>query len=75
MSPYTIIELDNFKDYLNKDVQVDVTSYEKAYIYPLNNKLIGMNEHFYYFFSEEDGYWHFPVTNDEVETIVYVEEN
>jgi hypothetical protein len=75
MSEFKIIEFSNFKDYLNQKVEVDITSYNGGMCYPDDNTLIGMNEFVYYFLSGEGAYWHFQVTDDIIETLVYIEKN
>lgn len=53
------VNLDNYKKYLNKDVEVEISCYDGGVLYPSENILIGMNEFVFYFYSKSDDiFWH-----------------
>lgn len=55
----TRIGIDNYRQFLSKRVKVDIFSYSAGVVYPTENILIGMNDSFFYFYSDEEGlFWH-----------------
>jgi len=68
MSKVTAITYNNFKQYLGKKVEVEISCYAYGLMYPDNNILMGMSENDYYFLSEggteNECYWHWPVDKD-----------
>jgi hypothetical protein len=59
------VTFDNFKQHLNKRVEVEICCYEGGMMYPDDNVLIGMNQENFYFYSKEDDvYWHWKATDD-----------
>ncbi len=61
----TRITIDNFKNYLDKRVEVEICCYAYGMTYPDHNILIGMNEDFYYFKTDEGEIWHWKTKDDE----------
>jgi hypothetical protein len=49
----TIIKFDNYKEHLNKPVEVIIGCYEAGFAYHDDNILKGMDEDTYYFYSPE----------------------
>lgn len=72
-----MIDFHNFKEFLNKPVEIEITCYEAGFIYPDNNILIGMNPDCYYFVSEKDTedelYWHIKKSKDLDITVYLIE--
>lgn len=62
------INIDNYKSYIGKKVEVEIYCYEGGMMYPDENILVGMNPDYFYFYSEEDQtYWHWKAKDDESE--------
>lgn len=68
MSKITRIDYGNFKEYVGKKIEVEISCYEGGMMYPENNTLVGMNPDNYYFISEQgtedETYWHWPSKDD-----------
>lgn len=62
MSEVTLITFENYKQFVGKKVEVEISCYEAGMIYPDNNILVGMNESYFYFLSdkgtENEQMWH-----------------
>lgn len=62
------VTLDNFKQYIGKNIDIQIYCYEAGFIVPENNILLGMNEEYFYFLSDKDteyeSYWHFKTKSD-----------
>ena len=56
------ITFENYKNYIGKKVEVEICCYEGGMMYPDNNILVGMNEGYFYFLSEQgtedEQMWH-----------------
>lgn len=69
------ITIDNYINYIGKEVDVEIYCYEVGIMYPDNNVLVGMNFHYYYFHSEDDNiFWHYkiPTENKEIDCSIEV---
>lgn len=68
MAKVTPIAFDNFKNYIGKKVEVEITCYAGGIMYPDDNTLVGMNEGTYYFVSEigtdDEHFWHHTIEKD-----------
>lgn len=62
MAKVTLITFENYKNYIGKKVEVEICCYEAGMMYPDNNILVGMNEGYFYFLSEQgtedEQMWH-----------------
>lgn len=59
------VTYENFKEYLNKPVEVEITFYWAGIMYPDENILIGMNPNTFYFYSKShDLYWDQEIPED-----------
>lgn len=71
MPKVTQITFENYKQFIGKRIEVEITCYAYGMVYPDNNVLIGMNDGNYYFVSDKDTadecYWHWPVNKDVIE--------
>lgn len=68
MGKVTQITFENFKGFLCKKVEVEISCYSGGMMYPENNILVGMNEDNFYFLSEQgtddEQYWHWTAKDD-----------
>lgn len=66
----TLITFNNYKQFIGKKVEVEINCDAGGMMYPDNNILIGMNEDYYYFLSEQgteyEQMWHW-VTSEKKE--------
>lgn len=62
------VTYENYKQHIGKKIEVEICCYESGMMYPNNNILVGMNERYFYFLSEqgteEEQMWHWE-TNEE----------
>lgn len=65
MTLYTLVNPENFNQFIGKDVIVNIACYEFGYTYPDDNILVGMNDSCYYFKSKTQGFWHFEKDSSE----------
>lgn len=74
----TRITFDNFTEYLNKPVEVEILCYSGGMNSPDNNILIGMNEGNYYFYAHDEGeeayFWHYSVNDADCSVEVFAVE-
>lgn len=70
MKKVTLITFENYKQYIGKKVEVEICCYEGGMMYPDNNILVGMNESYFYFISEQgtdnEQMWHWEVNEEKV---------
>lgn len=68
MKKVTLITFENFKNYVGKQIEVEIACYSGGIMYPDDNRLLGMNKGTFYFVSEEgtdnEYYWHHTAISD-----------
>lgn len=70
----TIINFDNFEQYVGQEVSVEIGCSRGGMCYPDRNALVGMNKGTYYFKSLDEGdvyYWHWHIEDEDCDIIVF----
>jgi glycine cleavage system aminomethyltransferase T len=68
MEKATFITFENYKQFVGKKVEVEICCDEAGMMYPDNNILVGMNDDYFYFMSEQgtedECMWHWEVKEE-----------
>lgn len=68
------ITIENYEQYVGKDVVVEILCYSGGVNYPDDNTLIGMDKDNYYFHSKDCGDWSYPVVDEGCDVDVYAKD-